>query len=217
MSRGGNREGAGRKGGWKNSETQVIRVPKILAAYILEYARKIDSGELERLSFSKSLDIFSSVTLTNESVAEPLSSVLDSVTDSSSSVLDSVTDSSSSVLDSVTDSLSSVLDSVTEPLSPALESVTESSNLVLDFVTDSKIPPSKPDGKRWLSSEQAWNIAGERGCDRNLQGFRSWSKRHPDECLALFSLRRLESIRGRTSSPAFENFRHNQDPDCQDF
>lgn len=184
MPRGGQRDGAGRKGGWKNSETQVIRVPKIFAAYILEYARKLDSGEVERFSFSNRLDIFSIATPTNEFV---------------------------------TQSLDSVLDSVTKPLSLILESVTESSDLVLDSVTNSKTPPNKPDGRRWLSSEQAWNIAMERGCDRSLKGFRSWSKRHPDECLGRFSLSRLESIRGRTSTPAFEDLKHNDDSDCQDF
>jgi hypothetical protein len=223
MPRGGNREGAGRKAGWKNSETQVIRVPKILADHILEYARKVDSGELERLSFVKSvginervdeveiqefnldeMSIFSSVPVMNESVTE------------SNLVLDSVTDSLSPRLESATDSSNSILEFVTEPLSLLLESVTES-NLLLDSVTDSTPPPSKPDGKRWLSSEQAWNIARERGFDRNLQGFRNWSQRHPDKCLNLFSFRRLTSIRGKSSAPAFEDLRYNQDLDCPDF
>lgn len=44
MGRGGHRQGAGRKSGWKNSETQTIRVPKIFADQILEYARQLDSG-----------------------------------------------------------------------------------------------------------------------------------------------------------------------------
>ena len=184
MPRGGNREGAGRKGGWRNSETQVIRVPKILAAHILEYARKIDSGELERLSFAKTLDIFST---------------------------------GSRVDDSVTESKIGSNDSVTESLSLILESVTESLDFVLESVTESKTPPSKPDGKRWISSEQAWNVAQKRGCDRNLNGFRNWSKRHPDKCLECFSLRRLESIQGRTCAPAFEDLRYNDGLDCQDF
>lgn len=184
MPRGGNREGAGRKGGWKNSETQVIRVPKTLAAYILEYARKLDSGEVERLSFPKAPDIFSTALLTNEFVTE---------------------------------SLDPILDSVTQSLSLILEPVTESKGYQLESVTESKTPPGKPDGKRWLSSEQAWNIAMKRGCDRSLQGFRSWSKRHPDECLENFSLRRLASIRGRTTTPAFEDLRYNEDLDPHDF
>jgi hypothetical protein len=224
MPRGGNREGAGRKAGWKNSETQVIRVPKNLVAHILEYAKKIDSGELERLSFVKpvginervdeveiqelnldEVSIFSSVPVINESVTESIIR------------LDSVTDSLMTGLESVTDSSNSILEFVIEPLSLPLESVTDSSDLFLDSVTDSKASPIKPDCKRWLSSEQAWNIARERGCDRSLAGFRSWSKRNPDECSIFFSLRRLESLRGRTSAPAFEDLRHNQDSDCQDF
>lgn len=42
MGRGGFRDGAGRKSGWKHSETQTIRVPKIFAIQILEYARQLD-------------------------------------------------------------------------------------------------------------------------------------------------------------------------------
>ena len=52
MPRGGHREGAGRKGGWKNSETQVIRVPRIFAAQLLDIARRLDLGEPENLVFS---------------------------------------------------------------------------------------------------------------------------------------------------------------------
>lgn len=44
MGRGGQREGAGRKSGWKHPETQTIRVPKIFAAQILDYARQLDAG-----------------------------------------------------------------------------------------------------------------------------------------------------------------------------
>jgi hypothetical protein len=43
MGRGGQREGAGRKSGWKHPETQTIRVPKIFAAHILDYARRLDT------------------------------------------------------------------------------------------------------------------------------------------------------------------------------
>jgi hypothetical protein len=44
MGRGGQREGSGRKSGWKHSETQTIRVPKIFATEILDYARQLDTG-----------------------------------------------------------------------------------------------------------------------------------------------------------------------------
>jgi hypothetical protein len=54
MPRGGHREGAGRKGGWKNSETQVIRVPKVFVAQLLDIARLLDSGRSENLVLSVS-------------------------------------------------------------------------------------------------------------------------------------------------------------------
>jgi hypothetical protein len=43
MSRGGQREGSGRKSVWKHSETQAIRVPKIFVAQILDYAKQLDA------------------------------------------------------------------------------------------------------------------------------------------------------------------------------
>jgi tRNA(Ile2) C34 agmatinyltransferase TiaS len=46
MPRGGSRENAGRKTAWKNAETQVIRVPKVLVPKLMQIARKLDSGEL---------------------------------------------------------------------------------------------------------------------------------------------------------------------------
>lgn len=45
MPRGGFRENAGRKSGWNNTETQVIRVPKSLASQLIEIARKLNNGE----------------------------------------------------------------------------------------------------------------------------------------------------------------------------
>jgi hypothetical protein len=45
MSRGGYREGAGRKSSWNNSETQLIRVPKVFATLLIHMARQLDRGE----------------------------------------------------------------------------------------------------------------------------------------------------------------------------
>ena len=42
MPRGGKRLGAGRKSAWINKETQLIRVPKVLAQQILQYAHELD-------------------------------------------------------------------------------------------------------------------------------------------------------------------------------
>lgn len=45
MPRGGRREKAGRKSGWVNSETQLIRVPKVFADRLLEIAKHLDRGD----------------------------------------------------------------------------------------------------------------------------------------------------------------------------
>lgn len=45
MPRGGRREKAGRKSGWSNTETQLIRVPKVLADRLLEIAKHLDRGD----------------------------------------------------------------------------------------------------------------------------------------------------------------------------
>jgi len=47
MARGGYRENAGRKSEWaSSSQTQPIRVPEWMAEKVLEYARKLDNGEI---------------------------------------------------------------------------------------------------------------------------------------------------------------------------
>ena len=49
MSRGGYREGAGRKFKWKSGKTKAIRVPEVLADEILNYAKKLDSGKVQNI------------------------------------------------------------------------------------------------------------------------------------------------------------------------
>lgn len=46
MSRGGHRENAGRKATWKNPETQVIRVPKVLVPQLIQIAKALDNGKV---------------------------------------------------------------------------------------------------------------------------------------------------------------------------
>jgi hypothetical protein len=103
MGRGGRREKAGRRSGWKHSETQTIRVPKVFAAQLLEHARRLDSGEdlefvqevseqtqdLPPVSNPDQIDIWSYL-------SEPLDFETDSKTPSygiSLSFVESVTDS----------------------------------------------------------------------------------------------------------------------------
>jgi len=44
MSRGGRRQGAGRKSLWNHTETVPLRVPKIFSEELTELARKLDAG-----------------------------------------------------------------------------------------------------------------------------------------------------------------------------
>jgi DNA primase len=70
MSRGGKRDNAGRKSGWVNLETKLIRVPVAIESQLMAIAKKLDQGEVIDLE-TKSIEI--------ESVTE---SKIDSVTDS---------------------------------------------------------------------------------------------------------------------------------------
>ena len=46
MSKGEQRQGSRSKPGWKHGKTKVIRVPEALADQIIEYARKLDEGQI---------------------------------------------------------------------------------------------------------------------------------------------------------------------------
>jgi hypothetical protein len=58
MPRGGAREGAGGKSEWKTGKTKVIRVPESLAEEVLDYARRLDGGEIsEPVTNSKTINL----------------------------------------------------------------------------------------------------------------------------------------------------------------
>jgi hypothetical protein len=182
MGRGGHRERAGRKSGWKHSETQTIRVPKVFAAQLLEYARRLDLGEELELTHPLSeLKALASADHPDQiDIFSYLSKSLDSETDSKAFGVGAIF-----------------------PL--------------LEFVTDSNSPPKKPDELRWLSSKRAHQVAVERGCSRNLEGFRKWANRNSDKCLQEYSLRKLPSpVKGDSSAPAFEDVQYPRgDDDCE--
>ena len=75
MSRGGKRDNAGRKSGWVNLETKLIRVPVAIEFQLMAIAKKLDQGEIIDLE-TKSIEV---KPIEIESVTE---SKLDSVTDS---------------------------------------------------------------------------------------------------------------------------------------
>ena len=56
MSRGGARDNAGRKSGWVNLKTKLIRVPVAIKSQLMAIAKKLDLGE--SIDFvSKSIDL----------------------------------------------------------------------------------------------------------------------------------------------------------------
>jgi hypothetical protein len=77
MSRGGYREGSGRKSSWRNPETQLMRVPKLFAAQLLHLARLLDRGEPIEIVSNKAASRLDFVTESDDT--EPS---VDSVTES---------------------------------------------------------------------------------------------------------------------------------------
>jgi hypothetical protein len=77
MTRGGYREGSGRKSSWCNPETQLIRVPKLFAAQLLHLARLLDRGKPIEIVCSKAASGLDFVTESDDT--EPN---VDSVTES---------------------------------------------------------------------------------------------------------------------------------------
>ena len=63
----------------------------------------------------------------------------------------------------------------------------------------------RADGKRWLTTKQAWEVAQSRESDRSFNAFRSWSKREPEECLRLFGLRYLAHGKKSNVLASFED------------
>lgn len=55
MARGGKRKGAGRKSGWINSDTTIIRVPKVFAERLTKIARQLDEGTYLESSANKNV------------------------------------------------------------------------------------------------------------------------------------------------------------------
>ena len=58
MPRGGFREGSGGKSTWNYGKTKTIRVPELLVDQVLEYARKLDEGDIiEPVTESKAINL----------------------------------------------------------------------------------------------------------------------------------------------------------------
>ena len=152
MSRGGARNNAGRKSGWVNLETKLIRIPVAIESQLMAIAKKLDRGESIDLE-TKSIEI--------ESVTE---SNLDSVTDSIKEIVDRYRKESDAAtikntrwdnarkllkelesvlhiettIESITESKLEEIESVIDSIVNKDESVTDSLESNIELVTDSK-------------------------------------------------------------------------------
>lgn len=130
MSRGGARDNAGRKSGWVNLKTKLIRVPEVIESQLMAIAKKLDQGEIIDLE-TKSIEI--------ESVTE---SNLDSVTDSIKTIVSKYRQESDKTTPTNTrwDHARKLLTDLEVILYSeiAIESVTESKLEEKELVTDSE-------------------------------------------------------------------------------
>jgi hypothetical protein len=142
MSRGGKREGAGRKTTWASGrsieDTTVIRVPKEFASKLLEIAHKLDAGESIDFVTNSSYD-----TVTQSNIIALPAQVIDSAVSTESVALqgeviaESVTESKQVEIELVAESKSVQKELVTESKSVQKELVTESKNEINELVTNS--------------------------------------------------------------------------------
>lgn len=58
-----------------------------------------------------------------------------------------------------------------------------------------------------LTTQQAFELARERGCTKTKEAFRSWSKRNPVECERLYGLRVLPNQSRDNTAPSYEDVR----------
>ena len=157
MSRGGARDNAGRKSGWVNLETKLIRVPVAIESQLIAIAKKLDRGESIE-SETKSIEI--------ESVIQ---SNLDSVTDSIKEIVSKYRQMSNkttlkntrwdharkllkelesvlyieTTIESITESKLEEKELVTDSIINKDESVINSEEINDDLVTDSKVAEVK--------------------------------------------------------------------------
>lgn len=131
MGRGGKRDNAGRKSGWANVETKLIRVPVAIESQLMAIAKKLDQGEIIDLE-TKSIEI--------ESVTE---SNLDSVTDSIKEIVQKYKQESSKTTLKNTrwDQARKLLADLEAVLYTeiSIESVTETKTKEKELVTESKV------------------------------------------------------------------------------
>ena len=145
MSRGGKRNNAGRKSGWVNLETKLIRIPVAIESQLMAIAKKLDRGESIDLE-TKSIEI--------ESVTESKVIDIETVTNSENPNNDLVTESKGYQVEQI-ELIPIVLQSnKLEPLSQT--------DLAIRFkVSDRAIRNHKSDLLEWSKSKDPDDIAWE--------------------------------------------------------
>jgi hypothetical protein len=136
MSRGGARDNAGRKSGWVNVETKLIRVPVAIESQLMAIAKKLDQGETIDLE-TKSIEV---EPIEIELVTE---SNLDSVTNSIKEIVDRYKKEGDAATPKNTrwDNTTKLLTELELILYPesVIETVTETKIEEKELVTESKV------------------------------------------------------------------------------
>lgn len=143
-------------------------------------------------------------------------SQLNDVLSKLSALSDSVSksDSLSSLLSGLSERLHSLenridrFENKSSILTPQIETVPGQLGLPLEPVTPSDLGekiPDQPDGQRWLTMNQAYQIACDKGYKRTFETFRKWAVDHPKQCLESYGLQKLPSSGKGSNKPAFEH------------
>jgi hypothetical protein len=85
-----------------------------------------------------------------------------------------------------------------KPPKPPIGAPVESTGLTGSTVVEA-------DGGRWLTTSQGFAVAGQRGCDRSFDAFRSWSKRNPALCESQYQLRHISHGSRSNTAASFED------------
>jgi len=143
MSRGGKRDNAGRKSGWANLETKLIRIPVAIEADLMAIAKKLDQRESVEIE-TKSNQI--EIELVTESKLDSVTNSIKEIVDRYRKESDKSTpkntrwDNARKLLSELESLLygETILESVTESSSEENELVTESEMINNETVTESK-------------------------------------------------------------------------------
>ena len=141
MSRGGARDNAGRKSGWVNLKTKLIRVPVAIKFQLMAIAKKLDRGESIELE-TKSIEIESVTQSDSDSVTDSIKEIVSKYREESdkTTLKNTRWDQARKLLIELEAVLyvETIIESVAETKLEEKELVTDSKNHINDLVTESK-------------------------------------------------------------------------------